>query len=191
MGIGRQVSIVVEEQMKFDRAFGASELCPREKGQAKRDRGAVQAQQLILEPEPVVPGSGSLAGLQGLVEQVSEHLPGAMGIRIGERGLVGGLLHAQMAHLSHAASQAATDLSQALRLGQLAEEHGYEMIPGIVSFCIPLGLMTHHQLMELPSMEKADQLTEQTCTTYHRFDPPFRGFFLLIAKSTHKEDFFN
>jgi hypothetical protein len=96
-----------------------------------------------------------------------------------------------VAHLSHTASQPAADLSQAFGLGQLAEEHGYEMIPGAVSLCISLGLMTHNELMEPPSMKKENQLTEQTCTTYHRLNPPFCGFSLLIAKSTHKEDFFN
>jgi hypothetical protein len=96
-----------------------------------------------------------------------------------------------MAHLSHAASQAAADLAQALRLGQLAKEHGYKMIPGVVSFCISLSSMIHNQLMELPSMKKGNQLTEQTRTTYHRLNPPFCGFSLLIAKSTHREDFFN
>ncbi len=191
MGIGRQVSVVVEEQMKFDRAFLAPELRPREKGQTERDRCAIQAQQLILKPEPVVRRSGFFTGLQGLVEKVLEHLPGPMGIRIGERGFVGRLLHPEMAHLAHAASQAPADLSQTLCLGQLTEQHGYEMIPGIEPFRIALSSMDEDQLMEMPPVEKTDELTEQTRTAYHRLNPPFRGFFLRIIKSTHKEDFFN
>jgi len=183
---------MVQKQMQFDGPFGTSELCPREQGEAKRYRGTVQGQKLIVETKPMLSGCGLLAGLQGLVEEIPEHLPRPMRIRVRERGFVGSLLHSQMTHLSHTTGQAPADFSQAFGLSQLAEEHGHEMIPGIVSLCVSLCPMLDDQPMKLSTLKQADQLTEETGTTYHDPSPPCCGFLVLHdVNCTHKEDFFN
>jgi hypothetical protein len=42
---------MVQVQMKFDRPFGPSEAWPVKHAQAQIDRGGVQSDQLVLEPE--------------------------------------------------------------------------------------------------------------------------------------------
>jgi hypothetical protein len=54
-------------------------------------------------------------------------------------------------------------------LGELAEKHGYEMIPAAEAFGMSLGLMMKDQVEKLSTMKQSHQLTEQTCLSYHRF----------------------
>jgi hypothetical protein len=52
-----QVIVMVEQDMSFDATLGAAEVRPREHGEAQRDGGRIQRQQLILEAEPVLAGA--------------------------------------------------------------------------------------------------------------------------------------
>ena len=109
---GGQVAFMVQQEVELDRALGPPELGPGKKREAKGDRGAVQAEQLVFEPEFMSARSSLTADGQGLVKQVPEHLPGPMSVGVGQGGLVGGVFHAQMFQLSQAAGQATTDFAQ-------------------------------------------------------------------------------
>ena len=67
-----------------------------------------------------------------------------------------------MAQFAQAAGQSAADFTQALGLGELAEKHGYEMIPATETFGTPFGLVAKDQVEKLSTVKQSNQLTEQT-----------------------------
>jgi len=102
---------MVQKQMKFDRSFGPAKLRPREKAQAQGDGGRIEGEQFVPETEFEVFGCGHLTHAHSFIKQITKHLPGSVGIRVGKGGLLWGLVHPQMFKLSHGASQLTTNLS--------------------------------------------------------------------------------
>jgi hypothetical protein len=102
MGKDREITIVVEEEMQFDRPFRPPEGGPVEKGGAKVDHGGVQTEELVLEAEFLSWRNG-LALIEKLIEHPFVELPGAFLIRIGERGPGGGRFYTQMLELAETA----------------------------------------------------------------------------------------
>jgi hypothetical protein len=123
-----------------------------------------------------------LAGLRGLIKEVSKYFPASMGIGITEGGFLRGVFHAQMAKLAHTASQSTTYFSKALGLGQLAKEHGYKLIPGSEPLRVPLGLVSNNDPMKFNSTEQSNQLSKQACMSYHRSVLLVVGFRLFLTK---------
>ena len=72
---------------------------------------------------------GRAAPVKGIIEKILVQLPGAMGIGIRQGGFIRCLFHSQMPHFAQTAGQTAADFSQAFGLGDLAEQHGNELIP--------------------------------------------------------------
>jgi hypothetical protein len=103
IGIGGQVSIMIQKKVKLNGPFGTPELRPREQRQTEGYGGAIQGEQFVLESEFVLSWGCALTHSEGLVEKISKHLPGSMGIGIGEGGLAGRILHPQMSELPQAA----------------------------------------------------------------------------------------
>jgi len=71
-------------------------------------------------------------------------------------------------HLAHATGQSAANLTQALCLGNLAKQHGHEVVPGVKLLCEPLGLVPMNQPIEFFSVKQRYQLTEEARMSYHR-----------------------
>jgi len=86
---GRQIAIVVQQQMKFHRSLCAAELGPIKHGGAEIDHRGIQAQQRILETELSLLSGFWLAGHQHLAlrQQLLKHralqLPRPMLIGVG------------------------------------------------------------------------------------------------------------
>ena len=60
-----QVTVMIQQQMQFDRALGTAELRPIVEFQAEINDAGIQTDQLVLEPEFRLPRTGlRLAALQ-------------------------------------------------------------------------------------------------------------------------------
>ena len=103
IGVGGQVPIVIEKQMKLNRSFGSAELSPREKGQTKGNCGTIQGEQLVLKPKFAILRSCHSANLKGVIKQVLKHLPRPMGVsvRIRKGRFVRCVFHSKMTKFSH------------------------------------------------------------------------------------------
>ena len=83
MGVGRPVAIVVEQHMEFHPALGTGVVSPGKQPQTQGDRGTVQAQQLVAEPEAMTRRLPATL-VQELIEDILIQLPWALAVRIGE-----------------------------------------------------------------------------------------------------------
>jgi hypothetical protein len=66
--IDRKVSVMMQKQMEFDQSFGPAKLRPGEKGQAQRDGGRIEREELVPESEFVAFGSGHSTHVHCLIE---------------------------------------------------------------------------------------------------------------------------
>jgi hypothetical protein len=146
---------MVQQEVQLDRSLGSPELSPGKHAQAQRYGGAVQSEQLVPEPElPLLACHASTVPVQQVVEEVPVHLPRPVGIGIGKGGLPGKVNKPKVPDFAHAAGEAAADLPDALGLGQLAEQHGYELSPRAVSLRMPFGIVVENKLVEGHSINK-------------------------------------
>ncbi len=153
--IGGKIPVMVQEEMELDRTLGSPELRPGKHAQAQRYGGAVQCEQLVPEPElPLLARHASPVSVQQMVKEVPVHLPRPVGIGIGKGGLAGKVIQTQVPDLAHAARKAPADLPDAFGLGQLAEQHGYEVSPRAVSLRMPFGIVVENKLVEGHSINK-------------------------------------
>jgi hypothetical protein len=86
----RKVPIVVQEQMEFDRPFGPSEPCPVKDTQTQIDRGGVQTDQFVFEPEFLSPSNLPPTAFEQLEEDSLIQFPGTVFIGISQGGAIGG-----------------------------------------------------------------------------------------------------
>jgi len=124
----RQVTVMVENKMQFDRALGAAELRPVVHGQAQVDHGRIKADQFVLEAELLLAHDLGGDDLEQAIEHLFEQFPRAMAIGIGQRRTGGGF-YPQVCQFAFATLQPTFDLPQGMRPPQLAEQHGYELAP--------------------------------------------------------------
>ena len=103
IGIGRQITIVIQKEVEFYSPFSPSELRPGKEGKARRDSGAVKREQLVFESELMFSRWCCFAGIKGLIEEIPEHFPGSVGIGVGEGRFFGCLAHVKMAKFTRAA----------------------------------------------------------------------------------------
>ena len=107
---------MIQKKVKLNGPFSTSELGPGKQRQTEGYGGAVQGKQFVFEPEFVSPWGCALTHRKGLIEEISEHLPGSMGIGIGEGRFVGSISHPQMLELPQAAGKSPAYLSEAFSL---------------------------------------------------------------------------
>ena len=168
--VGRQVIVVVQEDVQLDAALGASELGPWEELQAQGDGAGVEGEELVAEPELGFPGTESTLTAESpqcRPEEFPEQGSRAMFVGVREGGFVGRLLDSEVDQLAEAAGEAVADLSQRVGVCELAEKHGYEMGPGRESLGMPLSSVLSDQRNELCTGEVLKELTEQACNLYH------------------------
>ena len=124
----RQVAIVVEHQMQLDRAFGAPELRPVIHGEAQIDHGRIDADQLVLETELLLPHRLGGDSLEQPVEHLLEKLPRAMRVGVGQRR-ARRRFDTQVGEFAFATLQTTFDLAQGMGSAQLAEQHADKLAP--------------------------------------------------------------
>jgi hypothetical protein len=82
-GIGREIALVIQDQVQLDGPFGPAEVGPVKKAKTEIDDGGIQGQELIFEPEFLLPiDLGSNVG-EETEEDLLIQLPGAMGVGVG------------------------------------------------------------------------------------------------------------
>lgn len=124
---GRQVSVMVENNMNFHPTAPGTEIGPWKGGQAELDHRGVEAEELGLEPELVIRGHGR-ASLVHFSEQGLEELGRALGVGIG-KSRAGHDPKAQMIQPPDVGSQAANAIAHASAASQMNEEQTSELIP--------------------------------------------------------------
>jgi len=122
--VSREVIVVIEQDVSFDAALGASELSPRKHRKAQRDGGRVQRQQLVLEAEFVFAGAQALLlaeARQRGPEQFFEQGGGAVLVGVGQGGSAGRFGDTEMDQTAQATGQAVADIAQGIGAAQLAK----------------------------------------------------------------------
>ena len=69
--------------MEFDGSFGSAEMSPVKEADGQVDKGRIQADELILKPEPFLPDSLVLEALQEKEKEVLIELPGPVFVGVG------------------------------------------------------------------------------------------------------------
>ena len=154
----RQVAVMVQREVEFDRALGPTERRPRKHLRAEVDDRGVDRQQLVLEPEPLRRGDAP-AALEQLIEDLLIELPRAMGIRIGQ-ARSGRRRGAQVGQLALATRQAPADFPQGIGAAELTEQHRDELIPTPEALRRPRGACGDHGLLKVGPWKELEQLTK-------------------------------
>jgi hypothetical protein len=148
-----QVSIVVEDQMEFDRPLGSSEMRPVKHAHTQIDGGGIKANQFILEPELLSSSSLQAATFQEFEKDLLIEFPGTMLVGIGQSGTIGSG-DGQMFELALTASQAPGNLPQGMSSAQLTEEHSHKLAPTSEPSGMSLSSCLHHCPLELDSRKQ-------------------------------------
>lgn len=124
---GRQIAIMVENDMKFHPAPLGAEVGPGKGGQAEFDDRGVEAEEFGLEPELVARGHGR-ASLIHFAEECLEEFGRALGIGIGKGG-AGHSAQAQMIQSTDVCAQTPDTVAHTSATSQMDEEQTSELIP--------------------------------------------------------------
>ena len=100
-------------------------------------------------------------------EEVFKERRGPVFVGVGEGGLAGRLLNAQMNQAALTAGEAVADFPQRVGPAKLAEQHGDELRPTGESFGGAFGPVLFHQRGEFRPRKMMQQLIEQACRLYH------------------------
>jgi hypothetical protein len=120
-----QIAIVIQQQVELNSAFGLTEVCPGKQAETEVDGGRIEAKQLVPEAELLLFARAvATAKVPQMKEGILIKLPGTVGVGIGKGALCWGSAQSQVTELATGDSQSVADLSQALGLGELTEEHG-------------------------------------------------------------------
>jgi hypothetical protein len=149
----RKVSIVVQEEVQFDRPFGPSEMGPVKDAQAQVDGGRVEADQFVLESEFLLSRNLASTSVEQLNKEMLIKLPGTVLIRIGQGGAAGSR-DSKMFQFPLTASQASGNLPEGMSSTQLAEQHGHKLSPAGESSGMPFGFRFFDCLLELDSRKQ-------------------------------------
>jgi hypothetical protein len=87
-------------------------------------------------------------------------LPGAVLIGVGQGGMFGGFGDAEMDQFALAGLEAFVDFAEALRLAELAEKHGHELVPAAEAAGVAFALVATDDLFEKRSGDQMEKLAE-------------------------------
>jgi len=169
-GKRRQVAVMVQKQVQFDRTFGSSELSPVEQREGQVDDAGIKAHEFVLElelPSGVAAGHTELTFCQQLLKDGLVERPGTVGISVCERGAFRGNANAEVLKLAFATGQSSADLAETMRATELAEKHGDKLAPAGKSFGSVVGTMLFHGLFEFQSGKQLKQLREDARKSMH------------------------
>jgi hypothetical protein len=139
--------------MEFDRPFGPSETCPVKQAQAQVDRGGVETDQFVFEPELLFSSDFNPTTFEQLEKNLLIQLPGPMFISIGEGGSAWGG-DSQVFQFALTASQTSGDFSEGMGSAQLTEEHGHKLSPASESPGMSFSFRPSDCLLELDSRKQ-------------------------------------
>ena len=188
----RQIAVVVEQQVELNGAFGLTEISPGKHAQTEVNDGGVDTEQLVLEAKLLLFARAlAAAEVPQMKESILIKLPWSVGVSVGKRTPGGGGEQSQVTELATGDGQAVADLSQALGLGKLAEEHGDILVPGGEA----LGMTFCPAFMDKAQKEDPgddlENLAEQTCGKLHGRDSfDVFGDLLLISPYYFKESLY-
>src|SRR5215831_11789047 len=122
----------------------------------------------MLETElPLVARCFPPAVLQQIVEHRSVQLPRAVLVGIGQRGALGRFVHSQMPQFPFAGGQTPRDFAQALRMSELAEQHGDQLGPAAEAAGMPFGFMLPDFGLERQARDELQDLAENAAYSIH------------------------
>src|ERR1700689_4038705 len=162
-----QIAVVIQQQMQLHSTFGAAKFGPVIHACTEVNHTAIQAQQLILEPEFLPSAYFSLALLQQLLKYLLGQLPRAMFIRVGQRRSFRALIHPQVSQLAFTSRQTAADLSQRLRSPQMTEQHRHHLAPTAKSTSVMLRPVLANCLLKLGPRKYPQNLRKNTAYSTH------------------------
>ena len=103
-------------------------MSPVKKTDGKIDDGGIQADKFVLKPEFFLADSLVLEAMEKHQEEFLIERPGAVFVRVGEGGAVGGG-NAQVFQFALTTSEASDNLPEGVGSAQMTEEHGDELAP--------------------------------------------------------------
>src|SRR5215469_4341795 len=122
----------------------------------------------MLETElPLVARCFPPAVLQQIVEHRSVQLPRAVLVGIGQGGALGRFVHSQMPQFPFAGGQTPRDFAQALRMSELAEQHGDQLGPAAEAAGMPFSFMLPDFGLERQARDELQDLAENTAYSIH------------------------
>jgi len=186
------VGIMVETCMDFNATLGLSEFRPGKQGQTKRDGGGIEGEEFVFETEFCLSVTKPAPCLEMLIcreEHTLEEFCGTLGIGVGEGGTNRGLCDSKMTKFSQTGFEAVGDVTEAVGMGELAEDHRDELSPAGETFCVPFGSMLMNKPVELETREMKKKLTKKTGYLYHDDALPLcKHVDILVNKYCHTKD---
>lgn len=158
----RQQPFMIEEQVQLHRSLGGVEPGPGKHLHAQINHAAVQSEKLAGKLQRIALRAGKLLAqmVDQRKKQILINLPTAVFIGMGERGVTGCLGHAPMHQFAFAGLQPLANLTQAVRLPQLAEQHRYKLIPTGKNPGVPHPAIPGDGCIEKPAWRQAQKLAE-------------------------------
>ena len=124
----RDIAVVVQHAMQFERALERGELCPGKQRQAKLYHGGVDAVELVLEMETMFWRKGYATLEQG-IEKTFEDGTGTAGVGVGEGGFSDRLRKPKMVKLFGMGTEAALNGAQTVLAAGLGVEEHDKLLP--------------------------------------------------------------
>ncbi len=166
-----QIAIVVKQQVELNGALGLAEVCPGKQAEAEVDGSRIKTEQLVLEAKLLLfTRALTIAKVPQVKEGILIKLPGTVSVGIGKGALCRGGAQSQVTELATGDGQSVADLSQALSLGQLTEEHGHILIPGGEALSMALCPTFMDKAQKRDTGDNLEYLAEQTCGKLHDRD---------------------
>jgi hypothetical protein len=160
---------VIQKKMKLDGSFGLPKPGPIKHFQAQINRARIHADQFVLEPEfPLSDFDLNPAPVKEFDKDTLIQLPGAVPVGIGQSGMARSR-NAQMFQLPLTASKPPSNLTEGMSPTQLAEEHGYKLVPTREPFGMTFCLGDRNQFLELKSRKELQQLAEYATKSVHKW----------------------
>ena len=103
-------------------------MSPVKETDGEIDEGGIQADEFVFKPELFLPDSLVLEATEKNQEEFLIKGPGAVFVRVGQGGAVGGG-NAQVFQFALTTSEASDDLPEGMGSAQMTEEHGDELAP--------------------------------------------------------------
>jgi len=188
--LNAEFSIVVQQQVQFDRALRPAKLRPIKHAHRQVEDAPVQAHQLVFKTELLPPALASHE-LLAFAEQLLKHRlvkpPRPMLVSIRQRGLLGRHRHSQVFQLPLATRQPTANVTQRMRASQLAKQRRHELAPTREAPRVPLGFVLLHRLLEISALEKLQHLRENAAYFVHRLSLLRLFWFFLEPNPAYQE----
>jgi hypothetical protein len=128
-------------------------MSPVKETEGEIDDGRIQADEFVFKAELFLPDSLVLEAMEQNKEEFLIEGPGAVFVRVGEGGAIGGG-NAQVLQFALTTSEASGDLAEGMGSAQMTEEHGDELAPAGEPSGMAFGASLFDRLMEFRSRKE-------------------------------------